>query len=189
MTTDLHGWADQLDTLLAQVWSRLVRGVGDRHAPARHPTFATVSAAGWPEQRTVVLRAVDVAAGSLDIHTDLRSDKVAALRHVPRAALHIWDPAAHLQTRLAVDVTILTGAEVVAVWAKVPEASRLSYGAEPSPGQAIEGPLAYQTHADPDRFAVLRCRVVAIDALHLGPQHRRGRFGAADGWAGQWLTP
>ncbi|MBC7737166.1 MAG: pyridoxamine 5'-phosphate oxidase, partial [Candidatus Saccharibacteria bacterium] len=46
MTTDLHGWADQLDTLLAQVWSRLVRGVGDRHAPARHLTLATVSAAG-----------------------------------------------------------------------------------------------------------------------------------------------
>ena len=189
MTTDLHAWADHLDTLHAQVWSRLVRGVGDRHAPARHPTLATVSAEGWPEQRTVVLRAVDPGLGSLDIHTDLRSDKVAALRHSPRAALHVWDPAAHLQTRLAVAVEVLTGDEVAAVWAKVPEASRLSYGAEPPPGQAIAGPLDYQTHADPARFAILRCRVVAIDALHLGPQHRRARFDAADNWAGQWLTP
>ena len=42
MTTDPHAWAANLDTLYAQVWARLVRGVGDRHAPARHPTFATV---------------------------------------------------------------------------------------------------------------------------------------------------
>ena len=189
MTTDPHAWAEHLDTLQAQVWSRLVRGVGDRHAPARHPTLATVSAEGWPEQRTVVLRAADPGLGSLDIHTDLRSDKVASLRQLPRAALHVWDPAAHLQTRLAVTVEVLTGAEVGAVWAKVPDAARLGYGAVPAPGQAIAGPLDYQTHADPAAFAILRCRVVAIDALQLGTRHRRARFDAADNWAGQWVTP
>ncbi len=189
MTTDPHAWAAGLETLYAQVWSRLVRGVGDRHAPARHPTLATVSPEGWPEQRTVVLRAADPVAGSLDIHTDLRSAKVAALRHSPRAALHVWDPAAHLQTRLSVTVTILTGAKVSAIWARVPDASRLSYGAVPAPGQPIAGALDYKPHIDPAAFAILRCTVAAIDAVHLGAQHRRARFDAENDWAGQWLTP
>ena len=34
MTTELHGWATELDTLLSQVWARLMRGVGNSHARA-----------------------------------------------------------------------------------------------------------------------------------------------------------
>jgi pyridoxamine 5'-phosphate oxidase len=99
---DPHAWATSLEGLYAQVWQRLARGVVDRHAPARHPTFATVSPDGWPEARTVVMRAADPAGATLDIHTDLQSAKVASLRANPRAALHIWEASAHLQIRLAV---------------------------------------------------------------------------------------
>jgi drug/metabolite transporter (DMT)-like permease len=88
MTTDPHPWATGLESpdaqvcLHAQVWARLLRGVGDRHAPARHPVLATVAQGGMPQARTVVLRAADAAAGTLDIHTDLR------LRwHVPKLRL------------------------------------------------------------------------------------------------------
>lgn len=187
MAIDL--WAEGLDTLYAQVWARLVRGVGDRHSPARHPTLGTVTPGGWPDLRTVVLRAADPVAGTLDIHTDLRSPKVAALRATPRAALHIWDDGAHLQSRIEVTVDILTGAAVAAIWARVPDPSRQSYGTMPAPGQPIAGALDYDKRPDAGSFAVLRCRVVAVDALHLGPQHRRARFEAADHWQGQWLAP
>lgn len=187
--SDLHPWAADLAELQAQVWARLVRGVGDRHAPARHPTFATVSPGGWPEARTVVLRAVDPVAGTLDVHTDIASAKVAALHANPRAALHVWDSAAHLQTRIAVMVTILTGDDVADIWARVPDPSRQSYGTRPAPGTPIAGALAYDKPADVASFAVLRCEVQGIDAVHLGPQHRRARFDRQDGWAGQWLAP
>lgn len=190
MTTDPHGWAATLETLYAQVWVRLVRGVGDRHAPARNPTFATVSPdGGWPEMRTVVLRAADPEAGTLDFHTDLRSPKVAALRSASRAGLHVWDQSAHLQIRIDVTVKILTGAKVAAIWARVPDPSRQSYGTMPAPGQPIADALAYDKCPDAASFAVLRCTVRAIDALHLGPQHRRARFEAENLWAGQWLAP
>lgn len=86
MTIDPNLWATGLQTLHAQVWARLLRGVQDRHAPARHPGFATVSPTGWPEVRTVVLRAVDALGATLDIHTDLRSAKALALQHNPRAS-------------------------------------------------------------------------------------------------------
>ena len=186
---DLHPWAANLDTLYAQVWARLVRGVHDRHAPARHPTFATVSPDGFPEVRTVVLRAADPVACTLDIHTDVASAKVASLRHTPRASVHVWDASAHLQSRIEVEVAILTGAQVAAIWARVPDPSRQSYGTVPPPGVAIADALAYEKIPNPASFAVLRCTVRAIDAVHLGPQHRRARFEAAHGWAGQWLAP
>ncbi|SEN95288.1 Pyridoxamine 5'-phosphate oxidase [Pseudorhodobacter antarcticus] len=189
MTIDPHAWAAELDTLRAQVWARLVRGVGDRHAPARHPTFATVTTDGWPDLRTVVLRGADPVAGMLEVHTDLRSAKVAALRAHPRAGVHVWDASAHLQSRLSVEVAVLTGPEVADIWARVPDPSRQSYGTTPAPGVPIAAALAYLKTPDAASFAVLRCRVVAIDAVHLGPDHRRARFEVGDGWAGQWLAP
>lgn len=189
MTTDPHPWAADLGTLHAQVWARLVRGVGDRHAPARHPTLATLSPEGWPQARTVVLRAADPVAGTLDLHTDIQSAKVAGLRLHPRAGVHVWDASAHLQTRIEATVEILTGDAVAALWARVPDPSRQSYGTQPPPGTPIADALAYEKRPDFACFAVLRCTVQGIDAVHLGPNHRRARYERASGFAGQWLAP
>jgi hypothetical protein len=189
MTTDLHAWATELETLRAQVWARLVRGVGDRHAPARHPVLATVAPDGTPEVRTVVLRAADPVAGRLEIHTDLRSAKVTALRHNPMAALHVWDASAHLQTRITASVEVLAGEAIAALWQRVPEASQTAYGTMPAPGTPIPTSLAYRKTPDPAAFAVLRCTVLSMDAVHLGPTNRRARFERANGWHGQWLAP
>lgn len=84
---------------------------------------------------------------------------------------------------------MLTGDAVAAIWARVPDLSRQSYGTLPAPGQPIPDALAYAKHADPQSFAVLRLGVLAIDALHLGRDHRRARFERSSGWAGQWLVP
>ncbi len=189
MTTDPHPWAADLASLLAQVWAGLVRGVADPQALARHPTLATVSPAGLPEARTVVLRAADPVAGTLDIHTDLRSAKVTALWANPRATLHVWDATARLQTRIDVLVTILLGAKVAAIWADVPDPSRQSYGTMPAPGTPIASSLEYQKPPDAGAFAVLRCAVQGMDVVHLGPQHRRARYDRALGETGHWLAP
>lgn len=176
MTLELHPWAADLADLHLQVWTRLVRGVRDRRAPSRHPTLATVSPEGKPEARTVVLRAADKGAATLDIHTDLHSAKVAGLRRTPFAALHVWDATARLQTRIEATVAILTGPDAAVIWDGVPDMSRPSYGSLPSPGQPIAQALDYARQPDPARFAVLRLTVQRIDALHLGPDHRRARF-------------
>ena len=110
----------------------------------------------------------DARAAVLDVHTDLRSPKVAALCAMPRAALHIWDQSAHLQIRISADVSILSGDAVAAIWEKVPDPSRNSYGTEPAPGQPIAAALDYSKPADPASFAVLRCTVQRMDILHLG---------------------
>lgn len=189
MMADLHPWAAELPDLYAQVWLRLVRGVRDRRAPSRNPTLATVTPDGKPQARTVVLRAADRGVGTLDIHTDLQSSKVADLRAAPFAALHVWDVSTHLQIRIEARVNILTGQDAAILWAGVPEASRLSYGSQPAPGQPIAQSLDYKRHPNSVRFAVLRLTVQSIDALHLGPDHRRARFDRDTDWAGTWLAP
>ncbi len=189
MNADPHPWACDLSQLYAEVWLRLTRGVHDRHAPARHPTLATVSPEGRPQARTVVLRAADKSAGTLDIHTDLRSAKLGDLRVTPFAALHVWDTSAHLQLRLEARVTILIGQEVATIWAAVPATSRLSYGSTPAPGQPIAQALDYTKIPDAGSFVVLRLQITAVDALHLGPNHRRARFDQENEWAGAWLAP
>ncbi len=189
MMPELHPWAADLTELHMQVWTRLAGGVCDRRAPTRHPTLATVTPDDKPQARTVVLHAADKSIGTLDIHTDLHSSKVADLRTTPFAALHVWDAAARLQMRLGATATILTGPDVAALWAGGPAASRQSYGSHPAPGQPLAQALDYAKQPDPASFAVLRLTVHSIDALHLGADHRRARFDRDTCWVGTWLAP
>ena len=87
-------------------WQRLTRGVADRRAAARHPAFATVSPDGLPEARTVVLRGASRSDGTVEVHTDGGSDKIASLKANPHAQLMIWDEKPKLQIRLSTRVTI-----------------------------------------------------------------------------------
>jgi pyridoxamine 5'-phosphate oxidase len=185
----MNDWFTTLPGLYRQMWHILAQGVADRHAAARHPTLATITPDGWPSARTVVLRAADPVAGTIDIHTDLRSDKIDDLRRCPRAGMHVWDDKLRLQIRLRCDVAILAGAEVGDIWRRVPDPSRQSYGVTPPPGTAIPNALAYEKTPDPESFAVLRLHLAQADLLHLDELHRRGRFSRDNGWQGDWLAP
>lgn len=181
--------SDDLARFLGDAWSVLERGVADRRSPARHPTLATVSPDGLPQARTVVMRAVQRDCATVEVHSDARADKVGALQANPNAAVHIWHPRQKLQVRLACRVSISLGPEVEDRWQRVPEASRVAYGATPAPGTPIQHPQAYEVHPELDTFAVLSCQIDEIDLLHLGAFHRRARFNRSDNWAGEWRVP
>lgn len=172
-----------LEGTLDQVWQRLGRGVADRRAPARHPVLATAGAEGG-EARVVVLRGLDRAAGTLEIHTDTASGKVADLRANPGATLLVWDEKAKLQIRLRVTIAIAEADP--AAWARVPDTARGVYGGTPPPGTPITAPQDHAPAPDPARFAVLTARLREIETLHLGTPHRRAMF--RDGGA-TWLAP
>ena len=185
----MTNWFETRDGIWQKLWDTLGRGVADARHPARRPTFATVSPAGWPEARTVVLRSADRDAGLVTLHTDLYSGKVASLRNNARAALHIWDPKQDLQIRLQAEVDIQSGPQTQSLCDKIPDHARQSYGGTPPPGQPIQGALDYVKAPEPATFAVLSCAVMQIDAVHLGEQHRRCSFSRERGWEGQWLSP
>ena len=189
MSAPLHAWATCLDTLLDQVWTRLIRGVHDRRTASHNLTLATTSAKGLPECRTVVLRGADRDAGTLEIHTDRASAKVAALSLQPHAALHTWDNRVRLQIRLLSRASLHHGSEVESIWQRLGEKSRLAYGGHPTAGTPIDESDAYEKNPGFDAFVVVRLEIQSIDALHLGRPHRRARFDRNDNWTGQWLVP
>lgn len=176
-------WAETLPALLGEVWRRIEAGEG----AARHPVLATTGDGG-PEVRTLVLRAADRSDGTLEMHTDAASPKVAQLRRRPRAAILIWDEDAALQTRLHARVSIRSGASAATVWGKVPADVRQRYGGT-VPGKQIDTPEGAETAGDLARFAVLRAHVYRIDVLHLGHPRRRALYSFDDGFAGRWIAP
>lgn len=180
---------NDLAAFLTDAWQHLGRGAADSKSPARYPVFATTAPDGTPEARTVALRGVSRSAGTVEVHTDIETDKITALRHNPIAALHFWIPRSDLQIRLTTAVTILTGPEVEAQWLKVPAASRVSYGTLPIPGTPIEHVYDYEKPPERSRFAVLKCQVTKMDLVHLDNRHRRALFVAEDDWQGTWLAP
>lgn len=175
------------DDLFALVWDRLALGVRDATAAARHPALATVGPDGAPDLRTVVLRAADRSAGTLEVHTDARSAKVAQIASDPRVAALVWDAAVSLQIRLTATATVLPGD--AAAWARVPPAARARYGADPPPGTPIPAADSWSATGAQDGFAALKLTLTGVEALHLGPPHRRAFWARADGWRGRWLVP
>ena len=180
---------ESLAVFYRAAWDQLGRGVADAKHPARTPTLATISANGFPAQRTVVLRAADRAAADVEIHTDTLTPKVEELRVNNRAALHVWIRKSMLQLRLEVCFDILTGLDVEERWNAVPPASRISYGTHPVPGQPIAGPFDYEKPDEQARFAVLKGHVQRIEVLYLGAKHQRALFKRNDDWCGQWISP
>lgn len=175
-----------LDSTHAQVWQRLARGTRDRRAATRNPTLATIGPHG-PEARTVVLRAVDADARTLEIHTDRRSAKVMELTKNPNAALHVWDAKANLQIRLR-GIATLTHADA-GKWARIPETAQRVYGGTPAPGLPIPRPDAHDPAPNRDDFTRITLKITEIETLHLGSDlHRRARF-TAPTWKGHWIAP
>ncbi|MBM1219919.1 pyridoxamine 5'-phosphate oxidase family protein [Ponticoccus sp. SC2-23] len=167
----------------------LARAVADRGPGARHVTFATHSPDGWPEARTVALRAADLDAGRLTIQTDLATEKVAALRALPRAEVHVWHPETCHQLRLRCEAGLRHGAAVGAAWSAMPASARTSYGKAPPAGTAIDAALGYEVTSDPDSFVVIDLRVIRFDFLYLGDVHKRAIFEDRGDWQGHWISP
>lgn len=178
-------WAE-LDALAAHLWARLARGASDKDDPFRFTALATTGADG-AEARMVGLRRADRAARAVEVHSDLRTAKVAALRRDPRGALLFWDAATQEQLRLSVRFDVLEGPEDR--WARVPGAARLNYGTDPAPGAAIDRPEALARTPEIARFAALPGTVLRMDAVSLAHDpHRRALF-EGRGPSGRWVAP
>lgn len=185
----MSDWFDNLEGLYQELWDTLIQGVVNPNHSARNATFATVSPNNWPEARTVIMRAADTEASTIEIYTDVYSDKIRSLEATPRAAILVWDAEKSLQVRLTVEVGLDFGPAVRRIYDNLREESKTNYGITPAPGRPIKNGLDYKKVADPESFAILHCSILTIDALHLGEKHRRAIYSNSDGWAGQWLAP
>ena len=179
----------KLDDFLNFGWAQISRGKADKKSPARHPTFVTSSADGFPNARTLVMRRCDRKNNEIEFHTDNASSKMLALNKNLRAGIHIWLPKVQLQIQMNVVVEVKVGDITIPYWRDVPTNSRIAYGTIPSPGSVIESPLAYDHAPDQKRFAVLVCNIQSIQLLLLGTKHIRAYYKKTTNWQGEWLSP
>ena len=178
-----------LDDFLDFAWIQISRGKADKKSPARHPTFVTSSADGFPKARTLVMRRSDRKNNQIEFHTDTASLKMLDLKKNPLAGIHIWIPKVQLQIQMEVVVEIKVGDITIPYWNNVPTNSRDTYGTVPSPGTVIASPTAYDHAPDQKRFAVLVCHIKTIQLLLLGVKHIRANYKKINNWRGEWLSP
>lgn len=197
---ELPGYYNDLQGSLDHAWAMMVRGGVDRRSGFHTPVVATVDEAGLPAQRVMVLRAADVRARTLRLHTDVRSQKFVHIVRQPRISVLFYDPHAKLQLRIGAEGHLHTGDAVArAAWAGSRPQGRLCYEQGLAPGAPIAAPLPElpvdQRFAAADEgerhFAVLLANVDTIEWLYLAIEgHRRARWAWRDGgWQGTWLAP
>ena len=194
---------DNIAVCYAELWQRLADGVGDRHSPFHTPALGTVDPHGRPQVRTVVLRGVDRAGGTLRVHTDRRAEKASEVAAARLASLHVYDRDAKIQVRVEGTASLhADDALADAAWAAAQASSRATYAVAPGPGTAIREGGDYHLPA-PDaggqgdatlgreNFAVVVLRAERLEFLYLDRRgHRRSLWLRSDGgWVESWLVP
>ena len=202
--TNLFPIADNLPSVLEDIWKRLGRGAADRRSPFHTPVVGSTDAQGHVQQRVMVLRNVNPASASIRFHTDFRSAKVAKAA-AGRVAVLGYDAGAKIQIRANGAAAIVTeGPEVEAAWSATSPSGRRSYLTTNAPGtfsdvatsglaEAITTRLPTLEETLPGRtnFCLLVVTLDMLEWLHLAHSgHRRAAF-ARDGadWYGHWLVP
>ncbi len=156
------------------------------------------------DARTVVLRKVDRDRKYVWFHTDVRAEKVMQLEAFPDATLLFWDDTLKVQLRLIVE-THLHSNDYVADehWTATGVANRKNYLSEYEPGS--EQPTPYpgfpahlganlpspeESEAGRSNFAVIECRVLAMDYLQLSRDGQvRALFQYEPELKMAWLAP
>lgn len=198
---------NDLELSLQKAWELLSEGATDRHSPLHTPAVATITAAGTPSQRIMVLRESFPASRRLRFNTDSRASKVADIGLGGAVSVLGYHPDAKVQLRLAGTAVVQSaGSEADAAWAQASLYGQRCYLVEPAPGQAVDAPTSGLEPAlegvkpTPEQvaparahFAVLLVEVQTIEWLYLAHDgHRRSIFDwdpDRNRWDGRWLVP
>lgn len=175
--------------------SRLEAAVHDHASGLRNVQLATVSAAGAPEVRTLVLRGFTRLPGKAELHTDIRTAKARAVADVQGVALLAWSSAEQLQLRLAGPARLHCGDAVARQrWEKLSANARGAYGTVSAPGTATDDP-EHRPLLPPDeqfrQFGVLLVDLETVDVLRLAPGGRQTRAAgcfAVGGLQAEWVA-
>lgn len=162
----------------------LTRAANEPKSPWRWPVLASRGEA-FPGVRILVVRAFEREARTLELHTDARSAKCAALRRDPACALLFFDKGSMVQLRVDGHAKVLTGEAAADAFTRAPEGSLNDYrGLEPG-----DDPAAPASDAADDaraNFAAIRIRIERADLLAISREGHERRFidftAAPPGW-------
>jgi pyridoxamine 5'-phosphate oxidase len=173
-------------------------------AAARFVQLATVRPGGRPANRTLVFRGFRAGSDQLRFATDVRSAKVAEIRHYARGEVCWYFAATREQFRLAGTLELI-GADApdaakrrerAELWAALSDAARTQFtwpapGDDRAPDGAFAGP-APDPRQPPASFGLLLLDPDAADHLELTVlPHRRTAYerGADRNWLCRFVNP
>ncbi|MCA2999770.1 MAG: pyridoxamine 5'-phosphate oxidase family protein [Rhodocyclaceae bacterium] len=194
---------NDLETTLAHAWTLLETGAKDRRSAFHAPSVASIGLDGSPQQRSMILRKVDVANRRLRFNTDLRSTKIQELKVSPAVSVLAYSAADKVQLRLAGRADLdASSALADAVWSAMRDQSRAAYAQPAAPGAMIEAPAAYvpplelranEPTAIPARehFCLVQVEITSLEWVYLHLHgNRRAHFCWPNGiMASRWLAP
>lgn len=184
-------------------WQQLASAPESEKDPFKTMVVATCADAG-ADARMVVLRQVDANRKYVWFHTDARAEKVIQLEAFPTATLLFWDENRQIQLRLIVETRLHTDDYVADdQWAALWIGGRKTYLSERKPGSeqpapypgfpeslGEELPTEAQSEEGRDNFAVIECRVLSMEYLHLSRKGQtRAQFRYEPESKMVWLAP
>ncbi|GAB2574523.1 pyridoxamine 5'-phosphate oxidase family protein [Spirosoma areae] len=202
-TTDTPHHSVTLTDLERDSWQQLASAIEEEQDQFKTMTLATCTAKG-ADARTVVLRQVDTTLNYVWFHTDARAEKVIQLEAFPTAMLLFWDETRQIQLRLTVETRLHTDDHIADEhWQALWVGSRKMYLSAPAPGSEQPGPYPgfpehlgnelpseQESEAGRKNFAVIECRVLAMEYLHLSRSGQtRARFQYEPESKKVWLAP
>ncbi len=159
----------------------LEHSVRERSGELRNIQLATVSPDGRPAVRTVVLRAIDRATATAEIHTDARAGKAGDIARAPRVSFLAWSGEDHLQLRFDGAARLHRDDALARErWDKLAPKGRDTFGLRAGPATPIADPDD-QSHFPAEeqfrQFTVILGALSSGDVLRLEPDG--GQFRAA----------
>lgn len=190
-------------------WQQLAAALApDSKSPSPDAAFRTMTLAtctpNGADARTVILRQVDANRKYVWFHTDARSAKVIELESQPSAALLFWNAERQVQLRMLIETRLHTDDYVAdEQWSRLWVGSRKMYLSEHTPASVLPAPYpgfpaslgdglpsAGESEAGRPNFAVIECRVLSMEYLHLSRSgHTRARFQYEPIENFVWLAP
>ena len=197
---------NSLEETKKEIFSLLFQGVKKRKSSFHNTVLNTLSVTNKPDARTVVLRDFDTEKLTINIHSDLRAQKIIQLKKNNNVCLVFYDHQKKIQLRVRGTASIEQSLKDS--WNKLSNWSRRCYLSEATPGiisqkptsgfpdaLALEAPSSEESEDGLKNFCVIQISINEIEWLFLASQgHRRAIFNIERNKSkidvnGKWLVP
>jgi pyridoxamine 5'-phosphate oxidase len=166
----------------ADAWHDLDAAGADAQSGFRYVNLCTVDPSGLPQARLVVLRSAKPTSRTIEIHTDIRSQKWTEISSNPSATVVGFDPEKGLQLRLQGTASLYPPASDIAAtaWSRLSTWTKATYTGGPPGNTAPSGPIRVAEPENDDGravFGVIVFRAKAMDWFRLSRgDNRRATF-------------
>lgn len=175
MNNSLYDYS--LTEIETHIWETLLQSSKSANTPFHQGSFATINN-NIPEQRTVILRNVNVTEKTISFNTDIRSLKIEHLQANDSVSWLFYDKYTKIQLRIYGKAVVHYKDEVSELaWEQSRLSSKMCYATQQKPGNFVENPELIKVNQTEisdelltfahENFAVISSKIYAIDYVIL----------------------